>query len=37
MPQKLPGDNFKWKKYKLSFDESFIKDYDKNTDKRYIF
>ena len=38
MPQKLPVDNFKWiKKDDLfKFDESVIKNYDKNSDKGYI-
>ena len=38
MPQKLPVDNFKWIKKDdlLKFDESVIKNYDKNSDKGYI-
>ena len=38
MPQKLLVDNFKWIKKDdlLKFDESVIKNYDKNSDKGYI-
>ena len=34
---KLPADCFKWKKDISKFDENFIKIYDKNSDKGYIF
>ena len=37
MTQKLPVDGFKWKKNMLKFDEEFIKNYDKDSDKGYIF
>ena len=38
MSQKLPADDFKWvEENDLStFKESFIKNYDENSDKRYI-
>ena len=36
MPQKLPVDDFKWIKVFSEFDESLIKNSDKNSDKRYI-
>ena len=38
MSQKLPVEDFKWiKKDDLSkFDENFIKNYDEDSDKRYI-
>ena len=39
MSQKLPVDSFKWVKADdlLKFNESFIKNYDENFDKGYIF
>ena len=39
MSQKLPVRNFKWiEKDDISkFDETFIKNYDENSDKGYIF
>ena len=39
MPQKLPVEGFKWvEEDDLSkFNESFIKNYDENSDKGYIF
>ena len=36
MSQKLPIDSFKWVKDLLKFNESFIKNYDENSDKGYI-
>ena len=36
MSQKLPIDSFKWVKDLLEFNEKFIKNYDKNSDKGYI-
>ena len=36
MSQKLPVDGFKWKKDMLKFNEDFIKNYDKDSDKGYI-
>ena len=35
MPQKLPVDSFKWVENLSQFNESFIKGYDKNSDKGY--
>ena len=37
MSQKLPVDGFKWKKDMLKFNEDFIKNYDEDSDKGYIF
>ena len=39
MPQKLPVDGFEWvEKDDLSkFDKKFMKNYDENSDKGYIF
>ena len=37
MSQKLPVDGFKWVKDLSKFNESFIKNYDENSDKGYIF
>ena len=37
MSQELPVDGFKWKKNMLKFIEDFIKNYDKDNDKGYIF
>ena len=37
MSQKFPVDGFKWKKNMLKFNEDFIKNYDKDSDKGYIF
>ena len=36
MSQKLPVDDFKWKKDKLKFNEEFTKDYNEDSDKGYI-
>ena len=36
MYQKLPVDGFKWKNIS-KFDKQFIKNYDGNSDRRYIF
>ena len=36
MSQKLPVDGFKWVKNLSKFNESFIKNYDENSDKGYI-
>ena len=36
MSQKLPVNGFKWKKNMLKFNEKFIKNYDKYSDKGYI-
>ena len=36
MSQKLPVDSFKWVKDLSKFNESFIKNYDENSDKGYI-
>ena len=36
MSRKLPVDGFKWKKSMLKFNEEFIKNYDEDSDKRYI-
>ena len=37
MSQKLPADGFKWEKNMLKFNEDFIKRYDGDSDKGYIF
>ena len=37
MSQKLPADGFKWKENILKFNEGFIKNYDEDSDKEYIF
>ena len=37
MSQKLPIDSFKWVKDLSKFNESFIKNFDKNSDKGYLF
>ena len=37
MSQKLPVDGFKWKKNMLKFNEDFMKNYDEDIDKGYIF
>ena len=37
MFQKLPVDGFKWKKNMLKFNEGFIKNYDEDSNKGYIF
>ena len=34
--QKLSADGFKWKKNMLKFNESFIKNYNEDSDKGYI-
>ena len=36
MSQKLPVDGFKWKKNMLKFKESFVKNYDEDSDKGNI-
>ena len=36
MSQKLPMDGFKWVKDLLKFNESFIKNYDEDSDEGYI-
>ena len=36
MSQKLPVGGFKWKENMLKFNEEFIKNYDKDSDKGYI-
>ena len=36
MSQKLPVSGFKWKKNMSKFTKEFIKNYDENSDKRYI-
>ena len=36
MSQKLPVDDFKWKKNMLKFNEDFIKNYDEDSNKGYI-
>ena len=37
MSQKLPVNGFKWIKNTSKIDEKFIKNYDENSDKGYIF
>ena len=37
MSRKLPVNGFKWKKYESKFDEDFIKNYDEDSNKGYIF
>ena len=37
MSQKLPVSGFKWVKNKSKFNESFIKNYDENSNNRYFF
>ena len=37
MSQKVPVDGLKWKKKMLKFNEYFIKNYDEDSDKGYIF
>ena len=37
MSQKLPVDGFKWNNNMLKFNEDFIKSYDEDNDKGYIF
>ena len=37
MSQNLPVNNFKWKKSHPKFDENFIKNYDGNSYKGFIF
>ena len=37
MSQKLPIDGFKWKKNMFKFNDDFIKNYDEDSDKGYIF
>ena len=36
MSQKLPVNGFEWVKLLSKFDERFIKNYDKNSDKGYF-
>ena len=37
MFQKLPVNGFKWKKNVLKFDKEFVKNYDEDSNKGYIF
>ena len=37
MSQNLPVNGFEWMEKLCEFDERFIKHYDENNDKRYIF
>ena len=37
MSQKLPVGGFKWNKNMLKFNKDFIKNYDEDNDKGYIF
>ena len=37
MYQKLPENSFKWKTKMLKFNKDFIRNYNKDGDKRYIF
>ena len=37
MSQKWPVNGFKWNKYTSKFNKNFIKNYDENSNKRYIF
>ena len=37
MFQKLPANGFKWKNNVSKLDEEFIKNYDEDSDKGYIF
>ena len=37
MSQKLPVNGFKWIKNVTEIDETFIKNYDEDRDKGYIF
>ena len=37
MSEKLPVDRFKWKKNLLKFNEDFIKNYDEDSDKEYVY
>ena len=37
MSQTSPVDGFKWKKHMLTFNEEFIKNYDEDNDRGYIF
>ena len=37
MSQKLSVDGFKWKRNMLKFNEDFVKNYDEDSDKGYIF
>ena len=37
MSQKLPVNSFEWVEKLSEFDECFIKNYDENSDKGYIF
>ena len=36
MSQKLPINGFKWVKLLSKFDETFIRNYDENSDKGYF-
>ena len=36
MSRNLLVDGFKWRKDKFIFDEEFMQNYDKDSDKRYI-
>ena len=37
MSQNVPVNGFKWIKYVVKFDEGFIKNYNVDSDKGYIF
>ena len=37
MSQKLPANGFEWEEELSEFDECFMKNYDENSDKGYIF
>ena len=37
MSQRLPVNGFEWMEQLSEFDERFIKNYDENSDKGYIF
>ena len=37
MSQKLPANGFEWVEQLSEFDQRFIKNYDENSDKGYIF
>lgn len=36
MSQKLPIDGFKWKNNESNYDENFIRNYNRNSDKGYM-
>ena len=35
--ENLPVHGFEWRKYKFAFKKKFTQDYDKDSDKGYIF